>query len=307
MHAYQTAECIELVHSGTDFFDRLLRMIAEARHSVQLQTYIFDGDATGQLVVRALEAAARRGVRVRVLVDGFGSKNFPPALARSLREAGVEFRFFKHLISFWNWRFGRTLHHKVAVVDAEQAMVGGINIADKYRGSDLEAAWLDFAVYFRGGPCAGLAQLCDDTFDRQYWRSRGQRRHGRMALLPEGERAGWMRFRLNDWMRRKTEVYQSYVRGISAARQSLTITASYFLPGRSVRSRLKAAVRRGVEVRVLLTGPSDVGLSRLAEQFLSHWMLRRGIRVFVWEKSVMHGKAMLVDRQWSSLGSYNIN
>ncbi len=306
MRAYLPAESIELVHSGTDFFDRLIGLLDIARQEIHFQIYIFDADVTGRKVAAALQRAARRGVQVWLMVDEFGSDKLPNHFIEELAQAGVHFRFFKQAVSFWKWRFGRTLHHKVVVVDNMHALVGGINIADKYHGTRQQAAWLDFAVYIRGTVCAELALLCSDIFTHQYWKTHG-REKGRSAMFPEGDPAGQVRFRLNDWMRRKTEVYQSYARGISAARHTLVFTASYFLPGRSVRRRLNAAVRRGVDVRVLLTGPSDVKLSQLAEQFLIYWMLRRGIRVFRWEGSVMHGKTMQVDGHWSTLGSYNIN
>ncbi|TNE66886.1 MAG: hypothetical protein EP344_02230 [Bacteroidetes bacterium] len=306
MKVYQPADSIALVHSGTDYFSRLVRMLDDARETIHLQVYIFDADETGQLIAAALLRAAQRGVRVWVMVDGFGSKDLPAPFSRQLQEAGVEFRNFQHLVSFWKWRFGRTLHHKVVVVDSEQALVGGINIANKYHGSPEDPAWLDFAVYIQGQVCQSLFELCTDIFRLYYWKT-PKLKITRPPLLPEGPRTGMLRFRLNDWMRRKTEVYQSYVHAISGARESLVIVASYFLPGRSVRRRLNAAVRRGVDVRILLTGPSDVWLAGPAEQYLAYWMLRKGIRIFQWERSVMHGKCILADNQWASLGSYNIN
>ncbi len=103
------------------------------------------------------------------------------------------------------------------------------------------------------------------------------------------------------------EIYQSNRTGILTARQSLVIIASYFLPNRTLRKHLKAAARRGVAVKILLTGPSDVELSRLAEQYLAWWLQKNGIRVFRWERSVLHGKAILADDNWASLGSYNVN
>lgn len=306
MRAYQQADEIALVHSGEDFFIRLVRLLDEAQQTVHLQTYIYDEDDTGRLVAEALKRAAQRGVQVRVMVDSFGSKDLSLPFVEELRQAGVDFRFFLHLVSIRKWRAGRTLHHKVAVADGCCALVGGINIADKYRGTEREAAWLDFAVWVRGAVCRQLDQWCTDIFLHQYWKTPKWRK-GRHPLLPEGSREGLVRFRRNDWMRRKTEIYQSYAQAISASRQSLIIVASYFLPGQSVRRRLKAAARRGVDVRILLTGPSDVALSRLAEDYLAYWLLKNNIRVFRWEKSVMHGKTILVDDQWASLGSYNIN
>ena len=306
MRAYLPAESIELFYSGQDSLARLIRMLDRARRHIHFQVYIFDDDETGRQVAAALQRAARRGVSVWLMVDGFGSKDLPAAFIKNLEDPGVQFRFFNQLFSIWKWHMGRTLHHKVVVADGEQALVGGINIADKYRGNAEQTAWLDFAVHIQGAVCQRLFQLCADIFSHQYWKNRHPEK-GRHPLLPPGDLQGLLRFRLNDWMRRKTEVYQSYARGISAAQETLYIAASYFLPGRSVRRRLRAAARRGVDVRVLLTGPSDVQLSRLAEEFLIDWMLRRGIRVFRWEHSVMHGKAMLVDGRWSTLGSFNIN
>lgn len=306
MNTYLPADSVTLVKSGEDYFSRLVNLLDNAKETVHLQVYIFNGDETGQLVASALRRAALRGVKVWVMVDSYGSRDLPAEVIQSMLEDGVKFRFFKHLVSFWKWRFGRTLHQKVVVVDSNQAMVGGINIADKYRGTAGKLAWLDFAVYIRGTVCQHLFDLCTDIFNIYYWNNRNLNIK-RPPLLPEGTRAGMVRFRLNDWVRRKTAVYRSYTQGISSARESLVIVASYFLPGRSVRRHLKAAVRRGVDVRILLTGPSDIPLAGPAEQYLAHWMLQKGIRVFHWEKSVLHGKCILVDKQWASLGSYNIN
>ena len=306
MTTYSPADEITLVHSGDDYFTRLIRLLDAARSTVELQTYIFEADDTGRLVADALKRAAARGVRVRVMADTVGSKKaLPPAFIDDLKAAGVEFRFFELFLSIWKWRGGRTLHHKVAVADAQQALVGGINIADKYRGSAEEPPWLDFAVYIRGDVCAHLQDLCDSIYQHRYWK---RRRAPITAPAPAGDSlTGMIRFRQNDWMRRKTEIYQSYRQAIGGARSSLNLVASYFFPGAALRLRLAVLARRGVDVKILLTGPSDVELSRLTELYVAHLLIRTGIRVFQWEKSVMHGKVMLVDKHWVSLGSYNIN
>ncbi|MEQ1746572.1 MAG: phospholipase D-like domain-containing protein [Saprospiraceae bacterium] len=306
MNVYQPADSITLVQSGDDFFGRLVHMLDEAKQAVQLQTYIFEADGTGRLVADALKRAARRGVQVWVMADGFGSMGLPAAFVDELKSAGVRFRFFRHIISVLKWQGGRTLHQKVVVVDGQRALVGGINIADKYRGSANTPPWLDFAVLIEGEVCQNLHDLCSDIYRNQYWKKRWPRLV-KPVFLPEVPRDGLVRFRLNDWLRRKSEIFQSYTKGISGARESLVITASYLLPGQGVRKRLAAAARRGVAVRVLLTGPSDVPVSRWAEQYLTYWMIKKGIRVFNWERSVLHGKTILVDSQWASVGSFNLN
>lgn len=307
MTTYLPADSIVAVHSGEDYFARLVRLLDDARQTVHIQTYIFEDDDTGQLVADALLRAARRGVQVWVMADGFGSKALPDAFVQRLRAGGVQFRFFEHIVSIWKWQGGRTLHQKVVVTDRCRALVGGINIADKYRGTADTPPWLDFAVLIEGDVCSFLHDLCDDVYRHQYWKRRFSFWNKPARFLPLPPRDGLVRFRLNDWMRRKTEVFQSYAKGISSARESLVIVASYLLPGRTVRSRLAAAAKRGVAVRILLTGPSDVPVSRWAEQYLTYWMLQKGIRVFNWERSVMHGKTIIVDGQWASIGSYNLN
>lgn len=306
MKVYQPADEITLVHSGADYFDRLIRLIDAARQTIHLQTYIFDADETGRLVAAALKRAAARGVRVKVLADGVGSNSLPPAFVQDLLSAGVEFRLFKHVISLWKWSFGRTMHHKVTVADAEQALVGGINIADKYRGTPDMPAWLDFAVYIRGAVCVHLFEMCESVFSRQYWKRKYPVfSFKKKPQLPRPE--GLIRFRQNDWMRGRSEVFQSYRQAVRSARSLMVIVASYFLPGYTARKRLAVKARRGVEIKILLTGPSDVYLSRLAEQHLTTWLIGKGIRVFRWTRSVMHGKALLVDDHLVTIGSYNIN
>lgn len=307
MKVFQVADEITLVHSGPDYFGRLVRLIDEARETIHLQTYIFDADDTGLMVAAALKRAAGRGVRVRVLADGIGSNRLPKSFVQDLQAAGVEFRFFKHIISLWKWSFGRTMHHKVAVADATQALVGGINIADKYKGTAGAPAWLDFAVYIRGNICAQLFELCESVFLRQYWKRRYPKFSFKKKSPPPPRPEGLVRFRQNDWMRSRTEIFTSYRLALSKARHSMVIVASYFLPGYASRQRLAVKARGGIEIKILLTGPSDVYLSRLAEQHLTSWMVRKGIRVFRWTHSVMHGKALLVDEYFTSLGSYNIN
>ncbi|MCS6930338.1 MAG: phospholipase D-like domain-containing protein [Saprospiraceae bacterium] len=316
MKAYVRAEQVEFIPSGEPYFRRLITLIAEAQKTFHLQVYIFADDRTGTEVAEALRAAARRGVQVRVIVDGFGSSALPNAFVERMQADGVHFRFFKHWLSLKRWQGGRTLHQKVAVADARRALIGGINIADRYRGTPEEPAWLDLAVYIEGEVCRYLNDLCDDIFYHHYWKRRWPQRKdwtawiaavGKTAWLPPPPREGLVRFRLNDWLRRKSEVFYSYLHAIRDAKHSLTLIASYFLPGPAIRQRLERAVKRGVLVRLLLSGPSDVPLMKWAERYVAYDLIRKGVHVFLWQHSVMHGKAILVDGQWASVGSFNLN
>src|SRR5688572_17054216 len=122
---------VELVRGGKPYFDLLLKLIEEAQETIHLQVYIFDGDETGQQVADALIAAAKRKVAVFVLVDGYASRSLDRALIERVRAAGVCFRFFEPLFKSSNFYFGRRLHHKIMVADAQHALIAGINISNR--------------------------------------------------------------------------------------------------------------------------------------------------------------------------------
>jgi cardiolipin synthase len=306
MKTYLEAEDIQLVYSGSDYFDVLERLIDESRHSLHLQTYIFETDETGRKVLDALIRAAKRGVDVYLLIDAYGSYPFSKQAAKELSESGIHFRLFSPLNSNESVYFGRRLHHKIIVADKRVALTGGINIANKYRGSDGVAPWLDYAVLTRGAVCEFLHLLCEEFYHkkkvkqlRAWEKNREQPKHKGTGKL--------VRFRRNDWIKRKNDIHKSYMEALISAQSSITIVASYFLPGRTFRKLLREAAQRGVEIRVVLAGKSDINSVRLAESYLYDFYLRYNICIFEWTNSVMHGKAMVVDDRWATIGSYNLN
>lgn len=304
MKNYLHTKGLTLIHSGSSYFEKLEELMDEAKHSFHLQTYIFDYDETGKKVIEGLIRAARRKVQVFVLADAFGSNGFPSHAVKELKAAGVNFRFFSPLFSPEGIAFGRRLHHKIAVADQQAALVGGINIADKYNLTKEGAPWLDYAVFIEGEACLQLHTLCERIYKRKKTNSR------RMNQGPEvapGGQEGLVRFRRNDWLQRKNEIHKTYIEALIQAEHSITLVASYFMPGRTFRKVLREAIDRGVEIKILVAGKSDVPVFRLAENYLYHFYLRNKIRIFEWNNSVMHGKAMVVDGKWATIGSYNLN
>ena len=300
MHQYITAESVELVSSGDDYFNVLSDIVSSAKETIHIQTYIIEDDATGKAVKEKLEAAAGRGVKIYLLADAFGSKELSKEFIKQLRSAGIHFRFFSPLFSSEAISLGRRLHHKIVVADKRVVLIGGINIADKYRGTEDEPPWLDFAVLIKGKCCEYLHNLCEGIYKR------------RKMIEPKVEAIGQnngplVRFRRNDWIRKKNEIYTSYKETILKADKKITLLASYFLPGYRFRKRLKRAVERGVKIKIIVTGKTDVPFFHLAEQYMHRQLLKTGAEVYEWTNSVMHGKAMLVDDQWGTIGSYNIN
>jgi cardiolipin synthase A/B len=306
MNKYVEAESVELVYSGSHFFDVLEKIVDESREALHLQTYIFATDSTGYRVIDALKRAAARGVRVFMLVDAYASFPFPQDIAAELNDAGIMFRLFSPLFSSESGFIGRRLHHKVVVADRNTGLIGGINIADKYNAVGDDMPWLDYAVLVRGSVCEFLHILCEQFYSRkgpaplQRWERNTQD-------IPATGSEQYVRFRVNDWLKRRNEIHKSYIEGIVKAEKSILIVASYFLPGNNLRRLLRLAAKRGVKITIILAGQSDLVSVRLAENYLYDFYLRHRITLYEWPHSVLHGKAMLVDDTRVTIGSYNLN
>jgi cardiolipin synthase len=299
---------VRLVRGGKDFFETLLQLIQKATDTIHLQVYIFDDDETGNLVATALKEAVKRKVQVYLLADGYASQVMSQSFINSLKAAGINFRFFQPLFKSKSFYFGRRLHHKVLVVDNSYAMVGGINIANRYNDMPGYPAWLDFAVYAEGEIAKELCVLCWKT-----WKNFP----AKMGSTPCEEKllcfdfnsteSSLVRMRRNDWVRRKNQISSSYVEMLLKAQSHVTILCSYFLPGRVIQKHLFNAAKRGVKIRIILTGLSDVIFAKQAERYIYNRLLRNNIEIYEYNGTVLHGKIATCDSNWVTVGSYNIN
>ena len=299
---HQAAD-IRLVHSGNDYFETLENLIHSAKHSLHLQTYIFNDDETGRRIARALKEACLRGVEVTMMLDGFGSASLSRKFVHDLRLAGIRLRFFSPFFSFQIIYFGRRLHHKVVVADQYTALIGGINIADKYHGSPSEQAWLDYAILLKGKVCKDVEKICRQLYGRKFRKKKNNIPSNHIdteKLIP-------IRIKQNDRFRRKNQISASYLHAIKNAKSSIYLTGSYFLPGTKLRKALVNAAKRGVEVHLILAGVSDVPTFQTATRWLYDFLFRNGIKIYEWKKSVLHGKIALVDDTWATIGSFNLN
>ena len=307
-HGYTTGNNCHLVHSGREYFDQLLHIIGQATNSLHLQVYIFDGDETGQEITGALIAAAKRNVQVWVMADGYASGSLPKLLVQQLLDAGVHFRFFDPLLKSHSFYFGRRLHHKVVVADAFYAMVGGINISNRYNDMPDQTTWLDFALYAEGTIAKELCMMCSETWKGFSTDVAIPPCQPQAAPLYNDPQAGCtIRMRRNDWVRKKSQISHSYLEMFSQAKSHITILSSYFLPGSIFRRRLKRAARKGIRIKIIIAGLSDVKLSKNAERFLYNWLIRNNIEIYEYQKSVLHGKLAVCDNEWVTIGSYNVN
>ncbi len=300
---YHKAASARLVHSGNDYFETLETLIHSATDTLHLQTYIFEEDETGRRIANALIDAASRGVKIYMLLDAFGSKSLSRKFVNDIRLSGIHLRFFSPFFSFQSTYFGRRLHHKVIVADQNIALIGGINIADKYHGSATELPWLDYAIILKGSICEDSDNLCKQVFGRRFIANRNKKNS---RQNPKDDNI-FVRIRENDRLRRKNQISHSYLQAIQNAKKSIYITGSYFLPGTKLRKALINTARRGVEVNLIMAGVSDVQIFQTATRWLYDLLLRKGIKIYEWEKSVLHGKVAVVDGAWATIGSFNLN
>jgi cardiolipin synthase len=303
---YTKQNKLQLVRGGKPYFDCLIGMIERAKESIQLQTYIFDVDETGRIVADALKAAAQRKVKVYVLVDGYASKKIPRAFIQELTDAGIHFRFFNPLFKSEYFYFGRRLHHKITVVDTRYALAGGVNITNRYNDMPDEPAWLDFALFLEGEAAMELCVHCWKTWKNYPTRKVSTPCEQKQVHFPAGD-ASEVSVRRNDWVRRRNQISATYINMFRNAKSHITILCAYFLPGRVIRRQLRYATERGVKIKVITAGVSDVKISKYAERYMYGWMLRHGIELYEYQPTVLHGKIAVCDGAWMTIGSYNVN
>jgi len=305
---YTSRNRVRLVYSGEDYFSLLLNLIEHAKHTIHLQVYIFDTDETGLQVLDALKKASKRGVVVFLHIDGYASQKFPKNIKSELQEAGVQFKFFEPVLKSSHFYFGRRLHHKVFVADGLFSLVGGINVSNRYNKLPETSPWLDMALYCEGEASYLAHQIC-----RELWKKRkipdtiSKDDIETFCNTIQQNEKQYVRVRRNDWVKRKSEVWNTYRNLFRDSRESITIMSSYFLPGRFFLRLLSKAVHRGVKVKVILAGQSDVMLSKHAERYLYDYLLRKNIEIYEYQPTVLHAKITVCDSEWVTVGSFNVN
>lgn len=302
LHSFHKADRIEILRSGPLFYNVLIQLIDSAKESIHIQMYIINDDEIGNLVLASLINASKRGVDINVVADGFGSRNLSSSFVDKMNQAGIQFRFFSRISLFKNLSIGRRLHHKLVVIDHSQALVGGINIADKYRGTPEKEAWLDFAIWIQGDVCRQLEKICYQIEEKQY--SLRRMPEARQRKIDEQVRVS---IRQNDFLRNKKQIFESYYDSIRNAEKEILIFGSYFLPGIRLRRALENAAARGVNITIVLAGRSDIPLAINATYYLYHWLHKHNIRIYEWTKSVLHAKLAVIDDHWMTIGSFNLN
>jgi cardiolipin synthase len=299
---------VELFHDGDACLAAMLRAIEGATREVLVEMYWFGSDATGQGFAEALEERARAGLRVCITFDALGSFEADRAMFQRMRASGCDvyeynpLRVFRRRFSFAG--LNRRNHRKLIVVDGRLGLTGGVNFADPWSSQAAGGSGFRDDVIAVEGPVAVAMRAI------MLHRFRGRLRAEALAdpLTPAGP-SGGVRARVlsNDRWRRRRVIERAYLQRIRHARERILITNSYFIPSRRMRYALAKAVRRGVRVRVLLPGQSDVPVAAYAARYLYGYLLRHGIELYEWSQSVLHSKTAVIDGDWCTVGTHNID
>ena len=307
---------LTLLKNGVGYFPQLCADIDAAQHSIYLETYIFYADETGRKVADALRRAVDRGVVVRVMLDGYGSAELPPAWVEELRAAKVQVQWFRREISPFTLRRSRMrrlrrLHRKLVVMDGEVAFVGGINIIDDISGHDgFNSPRLDYAVRVQGEMAGEIQATTRRLWGVVSWANfRRRSKEIRRFVLERDKHAveSGITLVLRDNLRHRHDIEAAYLDAIAGAQREIIIANAYFLPGRDFRLALIQAVQRGVRVVLLLQGRVEYRVQHYATHALYDRLLAAGVEIYEYQPSYLHAKVAVVDGQWATVGSSNID
>lgn len=331
---------LALLQGSAELFAALIADMDAALSDIQFETYIFDCTGSGADIAEALIRAARRGVRVHLVVDGVGTGRLCSPWPERFEEAGVRMQVYSPLgpLGLLFPKRWRRLHRKLCVVDGCVLYCGGINVLDDLHDPNhgvLEAPRFDFAVRAEGR----LVEEAGEAMEQIWWRlqaTRDARRHRLANLLRDlraaaqarqaerlargagdaagsshtvpGTRAGLL---LRDNLRNRSRIERAYRRAIGNARHEVIIANAYFLPGGKLRRALVMAARRGVRVRLLLQGRYEYFMQYHAARPVYGALLAAGVEIHEYAPSFLHAKVAVIDAHgehpWATVGSSNLD
>ena len=295
---------VELFNDGAKAFAALEQAFAAAKHHIHLIYYIWEPDATGQQLLQALAQAAQRGVEVRLLVDDVGSRSAKQVFFAPLIQAGgkVE-RFLPVNLLSRRLNLNNRNHRKVVVIDGQTAFTGGMNVGDVYAGKG--EPWKDLHARIEGP----VAKDLQEVFCQDWYHAAGENLVNVQYFPPVAAQGSVIAQFLASgpadyrWQAIYTVIYAA----MNLATQRIWLETPYFVPDRPITLALETAALRGVDVRLLLPGCSDHSLVLYAGRSFLNDLLAAGVKVFEVQKAMIHAKAVMIDGNFATLGSTNMD
>jgi cardiolipin synthase len=303
--AASSSNTYDILENGLEIFPAMLDSISRARHRISFETYIYEDGTLADQFTAALVAAARRGVRVNLVIDAVGSGGMSEAHLKRLQDAGCRTAVFNETHWYRVEEVNYRTHRKLLIVDGEVAYTGGVGVADHWLGdAETEDHWRDTMVRLRGP----IARLIEGAFYENFIESGGvvdpelnlevaDEPHENDAIVVKSMPSGG-----------SSDLKRLYLLCIALARRSLDIQSPYVITDESTRWALEDAVSRGVKVRVLMEGDRTDALPvKFASRAAYEGLLETGIELYEYQPTMMHAKVLIVDGAWSMFGSANFD
>ena len=297
---------VTILKNGVRIFPSMLAAIRAAKKTINIEFYIYWDGEIGRMFAEALAERSRAGVKVNLILDAVGSGPMSHDLTDFLTRNGVNVEWY-HPLRWYNIsRVNHRTHRKLLIIDGEIGFCGGVGIADDWLGdADTRGHWRETVVRVEG-PVVTQMQF---AFLDNWIKSRGELLTG-LNYFPQVEKRGTCLAQVvkSSPSEGSSTAKLLYIISIVAAKKSIYINSAYFVPDRDTTRAMEGAVRRGVDVRVIVPGEyTDVPIVRHAGRFYYGNLLRRGIRIFEYQPTMMHAKTMVVDGVWTTVGSSNFD
>lgn len=308
---------VALLENGEEYYPRVFAAIAAAEHEVLIETFILFDDPVGWQLRDAVLTAARRGARIEMTLDGYGSAPLTPEFLAPMIEAGVRVHIYDPVKTIFGRRtqIFRRLHRKLVVVDQKLAFCGGINFSHDHLRDFGEQSKQDYALEVEGPVVADIHRAMLEMLmptrrpARTSWRRLRRRQRARAPATPLPQCSGdaLVALVVRDNARHRADIERLYRVGIRAAKHRIIIANAYFFPGYRLLRDLRRAAQRGVDVRLILQGNPDMQFVQWAANTLHDYLLRAGVRIYEYCERPMHAKVALIDDDWSTVGSSNLD
>ncbi|MCP8899692.1 cardiolipin synthase ClsB [Gilvimarinus xylanilyticus] len=298
---------LTLMQNGEEFFPQLLRRIRGAEHEIFLETFILEKDRVGEDIKKALLRAAERGVWIGLTADSWGSHFLDKDYIEELTDAGIVFQIYDPQPQWYNGRpkLFRRLHRKLAIIDGRYGFIGGINLCHDHLISVGPQGKTDYAVEIEGPVVPEMRELCKsyvrDSSDKNLQQS--------IKYIENPERPGEseVAFVSRDNRRNRSNIEKSYLAAMRQAKKRIWIANAYFFPGYRFMRAIRQARKRGVEVNLILQGDPDIPFALTLARTLYEVLVRSGVNVYEYRDRPLHAKIALVDDEWSTIGSSNLD
>ncbi|HEV7570753.1 MAG TPA: cardiolipin synthase [Thermoanaerobaculia bacterium] len=297
---------VTILKNGIEIFPSMLAAIRDAKRTINLEFYIYWDGEIGRKFAEALAEKARAGVAVKVILDAVGSAQMSRSLVNFMARNGIDVEWYHPLRWYTMSTLNHRTHRKLLVVDGRIGFSGGVGIADDWLGdADAKNHWRDTVARVEGP----VVTQMQSAFMDNWVKSRGELLTGLDYFPPLAPCGPHLTQVLKSSPTEgSSTVKLLYIISIVSAVKSIYISNAYFVPDADTTRALEGAVRRGVDVRVIVPGEfTDVPIVRQASRWHYERLLGRGIRIFEYQPTMMHAKTMVVDGAWSTIGSSNFD